>query len=770
MQEPALAPPLDWDKAKVILRRNWLFLVGIVLLALLIAYGFVRYTKPVYESYSVIKLNFDSDASVLELSSPISTQESEVSGEIELLKSSLFLAKVVDAMDWSVSYYRYGRLLYDERYRNTPFVVSFKVKNEAYYDERIDIDIRDEKSFELRYGEYSSVHEFGEEIITPDLNLLIVTTEYLDEASTGEFFFVLNSRESLIRKLEQNIEVVPESFTAKTIRISITDYNRHKAADMINLIDSLYQIQTKQAKNQALRQKIDFLEEQIASNEHILRQYEEYFEKFTVQNRSTDLGSDLTKIITRLEDLDSVQRRLLESQSDYQALRKQLSQQDPLEINVVLIERLPATMRAPLVQFQELVRERKLKRASYNANTFIIRQLNEEIDLLRKEILNQTNALLNDIDAKLGTIGAQQDLLKRSLNKLPSLRTEYSNNRRFYNQRESLLINLRQAKLELEITMAGTVADVVVLSPASLPSEPITPRKWLIMGVGMVMGTFLGLIFLVVQYLINNRITGIYELERLVDVPILGSVPHHKGLKRPDASLVIEAGSKSFLSEALRTIRTNMQFIGDREDQQVIAMTSTVSGEGKTFVGINLGAVLALTGQKVCLVDLDMRKPKVHLAFREGINKKGVSTYLSDQHALKEVIRTSRLDHLDYVPAGPIPPNPSELLLNGRFKKLISDLKKKYDVVILDTPPVGLVTDGILVMQAADLQFYIVRSDYSRRSYTRTINDLKRTNHFDKLSIILNDINSSHQYNYGYSYYEHNERGLSNVVRTFFKR
>jgi tyrosine-protein kinase Etk/Wzc len=216
----------------------------------------------------------------------------------------------------------------------------------------------------------------------------------------------------------------------------------------------------------------------------------------------------------------------------------------------------------------------------------------------------------------------------------------------------------------------------------------------------------------------------------------------------------VDKNPKSSLSEALRAVRTNIEFVASQDGKgkkRIISITSTVAGEGKTFVAINLSGVLAMSTQKVVLLDLDMRKPKLHLAF-DLSNEKGMSTILSGKCNWKEAAFSTPLEDIDVIPAGPPPPNPAELLMRPTFDLLLQDLHEVYDIIMIDCPPVGLVTDGIIVMQKADLPIYVVRSEYSKRIYLKNVNKLVKANGFRSLGVILNGLDKLKTYGYGYGY------------------
>ena len=747
----------DLERFWYVLKRSKFWLIGFVLLTTSLSYVYVRYTKPLYNSESIVKLEFESEANVLGLVEVVNTQErNEISGEIELIKSKLFLNRVADAAKMDVSYHVYGRYLTDERYRNSPFIVSYKIHNANYYNKPFDIEFGAEDSFNLSYQingeEVENTYNFGEEIKTEDFNLLVQRTELFNPKDENNYFFIISNRDALISTLQNNLEVIPENFNAKTIKVSYSDHNKYKARDLVDLVDSLYLDYTREVKNAAIEQKIEFLNRQIESTEDKLEEYEDYFEQFTIENRTTNLDEDLSRTIEQLSILDSQRFSLRRNINDLNVIQNQVNTKGPIAVNPLMLEQLPKSLSEAISEYSDLQQERELKLASYNETSYIVEQLDVKMEKSKNLLTELLQSYDQTLEDRMDQIDRRRNILENNLSQMPSMGTEYGKNRRFYELQEEFMLSLQTSKMELEITRAGTVTKNVILSPASLPQAPIKPQKALIVGAGFMVGLIMSVVYLLIRYLAHNKVAGVRELERLVKVPVLGAIPQYKEASLNHTSLVVTKDSKSSLSEALRTIRTNLDFIHPNNGSKSISVTSTISGEGKTFVAANLGAIMAMTGQKVCVVDIDMRKPKVHLAFGVASTQNGVSTILSEKSSVKESIQKSDIEGLDFVSAGPTPPNPSELLLQKGFSKMLEDLQKSYDVVILDTPPVGLVTDGRLVMKSCDIQLYIVRADYSRRSFIKVMNDLKVTGQFPNMTTILNAIDTTPGYGYGYGY------------------
>jgi capsular exopolysaccharide synthesis family protein len=312
----------------------------------------------------------------------------------------------------------------------------------------------------------------------------------------------------------------------------------------------------------------------------------------------------------------------------------------------------------------------------------------------------------------------------------------------------------------------------VILSPGLENKVPVYPNTRLLYIGSIAVGLFLCIAFIFLRYFLHDTIATQKELEKSVEASVIGGIPEYKKDKMEFSRLVVDISPKSAISEAFRSIRTNMEFISPNKGKRTITVTSTVGGEGKTFVSTNIAGIIALSNQKVIILDFDMRKPKVHLAFAKE-NIKGISTILIGKHTLLECIHKTSLSNLDFISAGPIPPNPSELILRPEFDKLIEELHQMYDTVVIDTPPVGLVTDGILLMKKADIQLYVVRANYSKKGVKRNINKVYRSGGFTRLSVVVNAMQAANTYGYGgygygygycYGYYEGEKK------TSFFKK
>lgn len=756
---------IDFEKLLSVLKKSLPVIIIIVLLTNLAAYLFVRYTKPLYQSDSELQLDVTRQAEGLGLGfsnfeADPSMNLNSLSGEIELIKSKLFLTKVLKALDLDVSYYTQGKFLDDEKFRTSPFIVEYLIKDESFFNRKIFVEIHNSREYTLTYQlgdqQISNRYRFGQLVETAHLNVSLKLSDSYTEFSddNNEYYFIINSDNALINYFRQNLIVSILNPGAKTIKVSLTDYNPYKARVLVDAVSSMYLTYTEEEKIKANNQKIAFLNSQVSETENKLEDYEAYFENFTIDYKTTNLTGDINKTILLMNEVDSQRVAVRSRLSNLSQLASRIRTEDTYYAQSIVSrqnEDFPSDIKKLLEELNKMVSEKEVLLESYNENTQAAQIKKKQVSLIKEDLLNALQIYENDLQQHLLSLQGRHRELQSNFVRLPSKGIEHSKSQRNYDQLLGVLLSMQEKKIEFEIANAGTTTDFKILSSASMPSVPISPNTILIQGAGLAAGLMLSLMFVGARYLIDNKISGVAEVERLVNVPVLGAVPLTHA-KHATARMVITDNPKSAFSEAMRAIRTNMEFLGARQNNRIISVTSTVSGEGKTFITTNLAAIIALSKKRVVVLDMDMRKPKVHLAFEGENNSSGISTVLIGRHSVEESIRKTNIPNLDYIPAGPTPPNPSELVMNGDFDKLLEKLKELYDVILMDTPPVGLVTDGILIMKKANLPLYVFKTNYSRKTYFKTLNRLATVNQFNNLAVILNGVSRNKGYGYGYGY------------------
>jgi tyrosine-protein kinase Etk/Wzc len=749
---------IDFGKLFYVIRKNILWILLIIILTNLSAYLYIRYTKPLFESVSELKLDVKSEATLLGLPSH-SENYNNLSGEIQLIKSRHFFNMVIKVLDLEISYFAYGSILNEERYKNSPFKVDYFLKNENFFDKPIDVEILDKSSYKITFStgkeSLSEIREFGKKIENQFFELTIyLNNEFEPSLKNSKFYFTINSNRALVDFVERNIVVEPLNLNANTIKVGFKDFNKYKARDIVDAVARLYLEYSKEEKNKANKQKIDFLNQQLFNTEKRLEEFEHYFENFTIDNKTLNLQSEINDVIKVMIGLDSQRFEITNKIVKYSQFRNQLKEESITYLNPGEEKVYSPDLLKKVEQLNTFLSEKELLLASYNENTFAVTKKKQQIDILKNstiEIIDKVISQLNDAQRKLERRKAE---VEKNFVGLPSKGTEYSKAKRFHSLFEGFYMSLMQKKNEFEIAEAGTVTNFIVLSPATLPGNPIYPKNLLIYGIGLISGLIFSFLFIGIGYLLHNKVTNQEELEHLTQLPLLGLIPLYKAEKLSTTKLIVNKSPRSSVSESIRSVRTNLDFLHNDKSKKVITVTSTVSGEGKTFVAVNLAGIIGMSQTKVILLDLDMRRPKVQLAFEKYVNGTGVSTLLIKKHSLAECIKKTTIENLDYIASGPTPPNPSELILSSEFDLVLEQLKEIYDVIILDTPPVGLVTDGLIAMKKSDIQIYVTRADYTKKDIFKTINRFVRTNNFNNLGLILNGVKRTGIEGYGSSYYE----------------
>ena len=565
------------------------------------------------------------------------------------------------------------------------------------------------------------------------------------------YFFIINSRDLLLDYLLTNLTAEPLNFNANTIRISFKGHNPYKAQDILSKIDTLYLQYSNEQKNLANKQKIDWVSNELVTIENRMEDYENYFENFTLQNKSNNLDDDLKKTVASINRIDSQRYLLTKRVNEMDGLLMNLKNENFL-ISFSQRQSLPLAMARDLETLEQYYLELEKLKLSHSEITFAYRQKQKDVDVLKEKTIGQLTELRDTAIKNLEDANNRKRSLEAEFANIPDKSTQFSKNLRFYKLYEQFYLSLMQSKSQFEIAQAGSIQDFKILSPATFPTFPISPNKMMIAGIGFVLSVILNLFFIGILYLLNNRISGLTEIEKITNVPVLGVVPSTR--YPTDVGLHVLDHPKSMVSESIKTLRTNLDFFKVNSTKKIIAVSSTVSGEGKSFIAMNLGAVMAVSNKRVILLDLDMRKPKVNLPAEIGDKSRGVSTVLIGKDSWKDCLTRTGLANFDYLPSGPHPPNPSELLLNGEFSGLLDDLKKTYDYIILDTPPVGLVTDGIMAMKQADISIYIFRADYSKKTFVYNLQRIMNINKFSNITTVLNALPSTGEQRYGYGYYE----------------
>lgn len=779
--EDSLMSDLDVNRLKYIFRGSLIWMLAIIIGSVSLSRVYLRYTKPVFQSSSILKLESKNDAVILGLDNMKSQQSGNnlrtLSGEIEFIKSQLVFEKTLERLPIDVSIYSDGNILNNEKYKNSPIRVHYKITNPRYYDFRFNIKLLSSETFHFSFfsnsGEkQSAVYSFGTDIIQPGFSFTIDKNHpFSEEEYRQDFFFIIHSKKRLMDYLEDNLDVEILNIDANTLKVSFKDHNPEKAHDIVATIDSVYLEQTIFHKTKTQEQTLLFLNENLESTEAKLMLAEQRLEMFMKENKTLDVKSDVARLIEKIENLDNHKINLRLKINFLDELQDIIYSNKDLESIIPSASEIDDNQIGKLIEeLNKLQQDKELILTRNKENTYVVKALNLSIDNLKNSILTAVSQNRKLLFQQVSEVDKQIREIEKSLLTLPGKETEYTRLKRFYNLYEKYYLLLMEKKAEYGIAKAGMVPNFVILAPADLNENAIYPRKLWVYLTGIAIGLLLSCLLVVIRYVFDRTITSQRDLENNTMATLLGGIPSYTKETLDVSRLIINKSAKSAISEAFRSIRTNLDFVSPIRGGKTISVTSTISGEGKTFITINLAGIIAMSGQKVLIIDLDMRKPKIHRAF-DKLNDQGMSTILIGKDDFSDCVHHTDLEGLDFISAGPTPPNPSELILRPAFEATLTKLKSIYDVILIDTPPVGLVTDAMLLMKQADIPIYVVRANYSKKNVKNTINKLVKNTGFSNLCVILNALKTFNSYgygytsNYGYGYYEQESKGPGFIER-----
>ncbi|NJN40976.1 MAG: hypothetical protein HC811_00715 [Flammeovirgaceae bacterium] len=467
---------LDLEKLSVIFRKNILWFAILFIGSNLAAYLYIRYTKDVYEAESEMKLDIKEDASELGIISYVEDNSlNQITGEIEQIRSKVFINHLIDHLDIDISYFSEGQVLIDEMYRRSPYEVTYEISDSYYFDKPIYIELKNDTQYSIRIGKEGS--RFDGEFLKPlKLDGLTLTISKKGSDDENVLFFILNSRTSLVNYIANGLQVEPLVLGANTVRISFRDFNALKAQTIVNKLDSIYISYSHDIKSLTNRQKIEWLDNELVNIEKMMEDFENYFERFTIQNKSSDMREDLKKTIQLINQLDT-QHYLLSSRiKEINSLIDNFSQNKSGQI-IPAYSFLPASLNQQLHELLKMSQDLARIGMAYQSNTFTYQQKEREVNDLRDQVYVQLLELKKVWLEQLAEQTKKRTELEREFTTMPDKSTDYAKKQRFYKLYEEFYLTMMQSKAQFEITQAGSTPDFKILSPASFPQSPISPKN-----------------------------------------------------------------------------------------------------------------------------------------------------------------------------------------------------------------------------------------------------------------------------------------------------
>jgi capsular exopolysaccharide synthesis family protein len=745
----------------------WIFLIAVFSFTLV--YFYLRYTLPVYESIATVVYKPDnSTTKILGVNDVLMRSSEDISLDIQYLNSKILLDRVVAKLPLTIRYFVEGktRFVTAEMYKNAPFeVILYEVKDASVYGKEIAFKFLNEKSYEISYNvEGKTITEsfafgklFENNLFTIEVNTTKKPEKYILE---GRYYFEVTNFNSFTSRVIKDLEITPK--VGSNIGIAYQNNDIVFCKELTEGLVNEFIIFNKERKSESADQVIKYLAGKIDTFRNELSAFQDSIRLFMIENQFSDPENALKNANVGIAELEAEKNEILFKLKMLDWFKKYLDNLKDLRLlSTGLLENEFAGYSEYLNRLKKLESEKEELLQKVTAEHPKIILINKESNQIREELLTNLNNINERLNFRLDDIAQKQAKLNSLLFELPEKEAEYNRLKRKYDMLEKYYISLLDKLAEYSIARQGIVSDYSVLEKASTPGAPIAPDKltiWLATFVAVIIAS---LLIIVARYVLHNTIISVEEIRKKTKANFLGAIPTVQEIL-PNQAISISSSPKSILSESFRTIRSNLQFINNDPGPKTISVTSSISGEGKTFISTNIAGILALLDKKVVLIDFDMRRPRLNKVFNFD-NDKGTSTLLIGKHTVKECIKQSELENLHIITSGPIPPNPAELILSDNLEKLIIELKSKYDYIVFDTPPIGLVTDGLELVRLADYPIYVFRADYSDKSFASNLDKLIDENKIQHLSFVLNDIGRgvsgyyydksySYSYSYGYGY------------------
>jgi tyrosine-protein kinase Etk/Wzc len=754
---------IDISRLLDLFKRRWYYILVSLVLCLGAAKMYLRYSQPIFEAYATLE--------IVEPNAPlrsfgvlrdIDNYTDNINSEIEIIQSRRIVGDAVRRMDdVLVSYFTVGRVKTTEMYDKCPFRVMLDTTSEIPWNRTFEFRLTGERKYKIFWAnseqEFSSKeYFFGELADENGFKFRIIerkTKEAVPYEKEVTYQFRPTDYDNIESRAMAGLKVEQMGFNGSMIKISCQDNVPGFTADFVNSLSTVYISFDIQTKAQAARAALSFIEDQIDSLEKKVEFSSKSIEDFKSSRSMISVESQANEGTVRKAEVETVIDNLEIQRRAIDSLASNMNREEDGEILSSTLKDIEDPLLSSMVQgYNDLVQEKRTMSVKYTPQHPKVLEISARIEELKRSVKQNIITVRSNNNFKKAFYSQKLEEANSILKGIPPSERNYGNLAREFEVHATVLSTLSERRIDAEINVRSIVSNVNPIDVAIEPGFPISPinRKVYMLAGGV--GISLGIIILVITGLAKNTISSKEEVEAISNTPVIGIVKRSSNsLQHKYPRLQIMENSKSSLSESVRAIRTNLQFLAPDKKCKVISITSTMSGEGKSFITINLAGIISLLNKKVVILDLDLRKPKLHYSFGRD-NSKGLSSYLVGKHTLSEILQHTEYEFLDIITSGPIPPNPAELIESDPMINLINELKKTYDYIMVDTPPVGLVTDGVSLLKMSDVSLYVVRADYSRRQYAGIPDRLAEEQKITNMYILINSVAQTGGKYTGYGY------------------
>jgi len=801
--------PINFDFKLLLFKllSHWKWFLLSLALALSIAYFINVRKQNIYEldNYVTIKEEnnpfFTSNMSLVFNWGGVSDKVNLV---ITTLKSRTHNEKVVDKLKSYIEYKKKGKYFLIDIYKESPFIFEPDLSKPQIINVPVEIKVLNNRQFQLKInssGKKVKLYDYKNKRILDYKPISFKKTFNFDEPVSLDFlsgvfrfnpksnfepndtyYLFLRNYNKTVTKYRDNIGVKTQKKSSSILVLKLRGSNKEKLADYLNTTTNILKQQILDDKNRFALNTIKFIDSTLRFIQKDLslasKELKDFVRNKTVLNLDDPTAKLFEQISTMDQDKGVINLKKLYYKQLLEYLNNKKNYEDLPAPTVVGIE--DPTIVGKVTKITQLAIQRRNELTNFQPNSPVIKRIDLEIESLRQSLIETVMSALYTLDKELSFINKKIAKIEGKINKLPEEKQILLGLKRKFDLKQEIYNTLLQKRNEAGIVKASNVSDLKIIDNAKdIGQAPVAPNRKINYLIALAAGLLIPALFIIAFFFFDNKVHDISDVENLTDTPILGQVYHWD----KEGSLPVLDYPDDIVSESFRSLRSALRFMFPNHNSKVntILITSSVSGEGKTFISSNLAVVKAISNKKTVILEFDLRKPKFKEYFKEAdTNKEGLSNYLSGLSNLEDIIVPTNIPNLDIILAGKIPPNPSELILTDNTAKLFKELAENYDQIIIDTPPMGLVSDAMELQKYADISIFIIREDFSLKSFIKDIDERYRKQQIKNIGIIYNDFkvntlkkygyNNKYGYGYGYGGYFEKKQSFWEKIKYKWRR
>lgn len=765
---------VNFRKVFVIILKNWHLFVLFGVLSLAGGYFYTRIKQPDYQSRAAIYAPNKSTGIGAGLEDLFKMQftndKSEVYNQIEIIKSFNINYQVVQNLNWRTSWFEKEGFTWSTCYKKEPFHIEETTRGLNIPGVRIYLKSLSQKEYKLSVNEdvkcdgierhisFNTVGDFGKPFANDFFHFTLSPKENTAIDTDNSCYFVFNDPARTARDYLKKLVVKLNDKQSEIIRLQLESNQPERDVDYLNQLIAVYMQNKMNFQTETQKKSLQFIDKQLVGISDSVNLASSNFTRFKSQNQIVNINAQGTQVMTTLKEIETDrvknQMQLDYFRNLYEYLGKSDNAKNLIAPSVVGIQ--DVSLNTMVVALGELYNRQQILSFSAKENNPTLILINREIEQTTSQLKENLANLIRSAEMQKKAFETQEQEINSKLSQLPRKEQDMIHFQRRYELNNEIYTFMLQKRAEIDISLAGATPEVQIIDAARLETtDPVGLPVIIKILIGFLIGISLPAIYLVIKNMITDTIELQEDVEKDNRLPILGNVIHsNSGSEMP-----VKENPRSGIAESYRSIRTNLQFMLTNGNRKIVAIHSVNPAEGKSFTSVNLSTILAMNNRKVILLGTDLRKPVMHKIF--GLpNERGLSTYLSSQDSIEDIIQSTFVENLHLITAGPVPPNPSELLDSPEMQNLLKLLTQEYDYVVMDNAPIAIVTDGQLCGRHADLNVFILRYGISKKDQVTFINQLAETRKMNNLALIVNDIKvrgfsyGQKYYNYRYSRYD----------------